>query len=72
MHAGPLAGQQAGVDGLLEERVAELVAVLAGPGHQQLVVDHDPEGVDQVRLVQAGHGCQQPVRHPPADHGHHC
>jgi hypothetical protein len=71
MQPGPLAGQQVSIDNLPQQRMPEFITILAGLGHQQLVVDHDPEGVDQVRLVQAGHAGQEPMRHPPAGHGHH-
>ena len=45
VEAGPLARQQVGVGDLAEQGVAELVAVVAGPGHQQLAGDRLPEGL---------------------------
>ena len=65
---GPLARQQVGVGDLLEQGVPELVAVPAGPGHQQLGGDRLPERLVETPIVQAGDGGQQPVRGPPTDH----
>jgi hypothetical protein len=65
---GPLARQQIGVGDLLEQSVAELVAVLTRPGHQQLAGHRLPQRLVETPIVQAGDGGQQPVRGPPADH----
>jgi hypothetical protein len=51
--------------------VAELVAVLAGPGHQQLVGDRQPQRLGLLPIAQAGDGGQQPMGYPPAGHRGH-
>jgi len=71
MQPGPFAGQQVSVDHLPQQSVAELVAVRTGPGHQQPVGDHDPEGLGQLPVVEVSHGRQQPVGYLPASHRSH-
>jgi hypothetical protein len=68
VQSGALAGQQAGVDGLLEQGVAKLVAVLTKPGHQQLLGHRRPQRLGLFPIAQAGDGGQQPMGHPPAGH----
>jgi hypothetical protein len=66
----PLTGQQVGRDHLAEQGVTHLVAVLTGHRDQQLAANGGPQRPDQL-LVDAGHGRQQPMRHPPAGNRNH-
>nr|BFE86964.1 hypothetical protein GCM10020093_095650 [Planobispora longispora] len=68
VQAGPLAGQQVGVDGLLEQRVPEGVAVLAG-GMQQAPGDDLPHGLLEGHVVQARGLLQEGVVDPPSRDG---
>jgi hypothetical protein len=65
---GALAWQEVSLDDFTQQCMTEVVAVLAGPGYQQLVRDRLPERLDQLLLIEAGDGGQQPVRHLPAGH----
>jgi hypothetical protein len=59
------------IDNLSQDGMAELVAVLLRPGHQQLVSDHDPQRLEQVLVVQAGHADQEPMGHALASDRSH-
>ena len=61
MQRGPLAGEQLGVDGLLDQRVPEGVALAGVAGDQDGVADCQPERVDEVAGRLAGHGGEQVV-----------
>ena len=72
MQPRPFAGQQVSLDDLSQQGVAQLVAVLARPGHQQLVGDRGAQCLHQGLVFQAGDLGQEPVGDPPASHRHHC
>ena len=72
MQPRPFAGQQVGLDDLSQQGVAQLVAVLVRPGHQQLVGDRGAQCLHQGLVFQAGDLGQEPVGDPPASHRHHC
>ena len=66
---GPLAGEQVGVGGLLQQRVAERVAVGVLDEH---VLRHGlAQRLDQRRLGQPGHRREQAVARAPAGRGGH-
>jgi hypothetical protein len=71
MQPRPFAGHQVGLDDLTQQGVAQLVAVLARPGHQQLIGDRRAERLHQGLVLQAGDLGQEPVGDPPASHRHH-
>ena len=73
MQLAPLAGQQLVVHDLLDERVAERVALHAGAGldDQQVAADRGAEPVVQLVLGQAGDLGEQLVLDPPAGHRGH-
>jgi hypothetical protein len=71
MQPGPFPGQQVSVDHLTDQGVTDVVAVLAGLGHQQLAGDPLPQRLDQHAVVQAGHGGQQTVGDLATGHRDH-
>jgi hypothetical protein len=71
MQPRPFAGHQVGLDDLTQQGVAQLVAVLARPGHQQLIGDRRAERLHQGLVLQAGDLGQEPVGDPSASHRHH-
>jgi hypothetical protein len=58
MQAGPLAGQQVGVDHLTKQGMTNVVAVPAGRRYQELASNRGVQSLDQGLVVQAGHECQ--------------
>jgi hypothetical protein len=67
----PLAGQDVGVDGLVEERVAELVPLLGRLGRDDVGVARLTQGCVEHRCVEGQHGGQAVVLDPAtADRGH--
>jgi hypothetical protein len=50
--------------------VTDVVAILAGRRHQQLVGDRGSQRLDQRLFVQSGHLRQQPMGDLPAGHRH--
>jgi hypothetical protein len=58
----PLPGQQVGVDHLPQQRMAEVIAVLARAGHQHLRSDRLPQGHGQPLVVELGNRSQQAMR----------
>jgi hypothetical protein len=71
MQLRPFAGHQVGLDDLSQQGVAQLVAVLVRPGHQQLIGDRGAERLHQGLVLQAGDRGQELVGDPPASHRHH-
>jgi hypothetical protein len=67
----PLASQQLGVDRLGQQRMPEQVAVAAGVGQQQLLVDRLPQAFQQLLVVHAGDRGQQRLGGPRAGRGRH-
>jgi hypothetical protein len=64
----PFAGQQIGLDNLSQQGVAQLVAILVRPDHQQLIGDRRAERLDQALVLKAGDRGHEPVGDPPASH----
>ena len=71
VQAGPLARQQVAVDGLLEQGVAEPVALGGGAGHQHLPGDGVAQPPLDLGLGPAGGRDQQLVADPAAGHRGH-
>ena len=68
MHPGPLPGQQVGVGGLAQQRVAERIALVA-VGDQQLAGDRLPYRLVVFALIQAAGQPHQVVLHSATGHG---